>query len=120
MPHIVISALVGGLLLVLLTGVGGWCCFRSRSRRGCCHLYRRAIFYLFAEKAEPLIFHITALYAWTDKAFTRQRMPERRWRVLSGLQTAPNRRSDKGSRRIRQTMLDHNFANTRRAHRWCY
>ncbi len=55
MPHIVISALVGGLLLVSLTGVGGWCCFHSRSQRGCFDLYRRAIFYLFVEKAEPLI-----------------------------------------------------------------
>ncbi len=55
MPHIVISALVGGLLLVFVTGVGGWCCFHSRSQRGCCRLYRRAIFYLFVEKAEPLI-----------------------------------------------------------------
>lgn len=55
MPHIVISALVGGLLLVFADWCGRMVLFPFQIGGAAVDLYRRAIFYLFVEKAEPLI-----------------------------------------------------------------
>lgn len=56
MPHIVISALVGGLLLVFADWWADGAVSIPDPGGAAVDLYRRAIFYLFVEKAEPLIF----------------------------------------------------------------
>ncbi len=91
MPHIVISALVGGLLLVFADWCGRMVLFPFQIPGGAAvNLYRRAIFYLFVEKAEPLIFPYNGPVRFGRiKRLRDNGCPMRRWRVLSGLQTAP-------------------------------
>ncbi len=62
MPHMLISALVGGVLLVFADWCGRMMLFPYQIPGGAAvDLYWRAVLYLFAEKAEPLIFSLSLM-----------------------------------------------------------